>query len=140
MRNFFSSAKPKFLLPSKDFPPFVFDLPKRLVILQTSMPTLRLVGVTRHNGKRHYRFVFELFERRKLKSLSKTNAEGDANGCVYVCSRGVPRAFMPSRTLLGVSLYVQRGYRLCSFIERASYGLNSRTGRCRYPVFRYVLT
>ena len=83
----------------------------------------------RHIGKRHYRFVFELFERRKLKSLSKTNAEVTPTGA-YMYAAGVCRGLsMPSCTLLGVLLYVQRGYLLCSFIERASYGLNSRTGR-----------
>ena len=58
--------------------------------------------------KRHCTLCFWTFERRKLKSQSKTNAEVTPTDVYIMRSRSVPRAnSMPSRTLLG-ALYIYR--------------------------------
>lgn len=62
------------------------------------------------------RFVFDLFERRKFKSLPKTNAEVTPTD-VYIRSRSVPEGYHTlNGTLLG-ALYIYRlRVFLCPFI------------------------
>ena len=55
---------------------------------------------------------------------------------VYKCSRGVPRVFVPSRTLLGVCYMASVGIDSVRSIEMASDGQSHGTGSSRYPAFR----
>jgi len=83
------------------------------------------------------RFVFDRLNVGNSNPLSKTIAEVTPTG-VYIRSRSVPRAnYALTGTLLGAFVYttVWVSYSVRS-IREASDGLNDRTSRCRYPIFR----
>ena len=73
------------------------------------------MGGTATYWKASLMLCFWLFERRKLKSCTKTKAEVNATGVVY--TPGVCRGLtMPSRTLFGCTIYLPAWvFRLCSF-------------------------
>ncbi len=61
-------------------------------------------GTTTLRNKRHCTLVFgDLNYHNQIPS--KDNGRGDAYGCIYVCSRGVPRVLVPSVHTFGCTIY-----------------------------------
>ena len=84
------------------------------------------------------RFVFGDLNYHNQISI-KDNGRGDAYGCIYVYSRGVPRVLVPSRTLLGVLYTDLRGIDSVRSIEMVVVGQSHGAGSSRYPAFRMRL-
>ena len=83
---------------------------------------------------------FGVFERRKLKSLIKTNAEVNATGVVY--TPGVCRGYLcPHAHFSGASFTYQRGYSVFAcFIREGFRRPEHRNEQMKIPRFSYAVT